>query len=229
MPGPLELYRRWKASNNDVGCVFARFMARRPMEYGQQAELVNGADPTTLATEIETRVSARVADHAVVAAALIFPDLTELRSLVAVGLALANKPGWRVTTSVLTATPAGDALAFHILRDIPTETASCPSEALILGPFDCFPRTRRAPVTALEIFVGSPGELQRNGKPRTKANLADVQIEIYLPSASTFTSMWDKSGEWRLQSLGGVDDHRGKAKVAFAIPMDLAAKLGCAP
>src|SRR5262249_49743225 len=103
-----------------------------------------------------------------------------------------------------------------------------PSEALVLGNFDGFPATRRAPVTALEIFVGVPRAMDpKTGEPSKKANLAHV--ELVLPTSDAAQNMWDKSVEGRLTSLGGVDDVRAKAKVAFVVSSALAESLGCAP
>ena len=224
---PQERYRAWKQKRADVGCVFARHMATKPKAFGQRAEVVTGSDAAALANEIATRVTAFVRDPKIVAAALIFPDVTRLRTLVNVALALKSHPHWGVRRRTIRGTPIGDVVAFNVVRDIPMRSGVCPSEALVLGPFPAFPNTRRAPVTALEIFVGVPPKRQRDGKPTKKAHLADVPIE--LPTAKAFDTTWENSKRARLRSLGGIDDKRAKAKVAFVVPMKLAKTLGCAP
>lgn len=224
---PLDRYRLWKRNNPDIGCVFARYMAAKPTEFGQRAEIVSGATAPAIAREIAARMTAFVNDPDVVAAALVFPDVIALPTIVEIALELASQPNWRVTRSVLANTPIGDAVGFNIVRDVPMQIAMCPSEALVLGPFVEFPNTRRAPVAALEMFVGVPPPCKHSGAPTTKVHLADVPIQ--LPAQSVFNNMWTNSEAARLQSLGGVDDTRAKAKVAFAIPMALATQLGCAP
>lgn len=107
-------------------------------------------------------------------------------------------------------------------------SSSCPSEALVLGPFEEFPPTRRAPCVGFEIYVGEPRPLDpKTNQPTSKANLA--HIEMYLPTHSAFENMWEKTRVRRLASLGGVDDKRAKAKVSFVISPALADELGCSP
>lgn len=224
---PLARYRAWKHKSTAVGCVFARYMAAKPKEFGQREALVVGRDSGVVANEIASLTTAWVEDNTALAATIVFPDITDLRSLVEVSLALASQEHWTVTRSLLPASPVGAVVAFNIVRDIPMATAWCPSEVLILGPFSEFPNTRRAPVTALEMFVGEPPTHQRSGKPTTKAHLADVPVE--LPAPAVFANMWDRTIALRLQSLGGTEDNRAKAKISFAIPVALANSFGCAP
>lgn len=226
-PTPLERYRSWLLKRSDVGCVFARFMAANPARFGQVAETIVGADATAMAIDIAQRIDRLVADPAVAAATLLFPEETTLEDLVNVALALDGQPGWHVTRTTLPGTSIGDAVAFGMVRDIPFQGAPCPSEALVLGPFDEFPETRRAPVTVLEIFVGVPPAQTPSGAPRTKANLADVDVAPV--ATGVFQSMWRNSVTGRRRSLNGVEDGRAKAKVAFVVPMTLATSLGCAP
>jgi hypothetical protein len=58
--------------------------------------------------------------------------------------------------------------------------------------------------------------------------LAHVVVSPPVPPAA-HDVMWEKSKKDRLQSLGGVDDERAKARVAFTIPLALAQSLGCLP
>jgi len=168
-----------------------------------------------------------VADPEVVATALLLPKLTKLEKLAATALEMAKFKHWIVTTSALKGTPEGDMVAVHITRMIPFGEAECPSEALVLGPFDNFPRTRKAPVTAIEMFVGEPRPLDpKSGNPTTKANVAHMDMGV-LPDI--WAIMWEESEKGRLASLGGINDPRAKAKVAFPIPLALAKQLGCEP
>ena len=226
--GPIDLYRSWKRTYADIGCVFARLMATKPPPgYGEA--VVAGSDPSTIAREIATRIATFVDDPLSFAAALVFPDVNDLPTLTKMALALASQPLWTVTRRIIPGTPIGDVVAFNVVREIPkADGGTCPSESLVLGPFSDFPKTRRAPVTALEIFVGTAPTHQPTGEPTVKAHLADFNIEG-LPAASTFQLMWDGSKTGRLKSLDGIDDLRAKAKVTFAIPMSVAALIGCVP
>lgn len=230
---PLDTYLSWKAQKMDIGCAFARVMAVKPDGYGQRAEIVSGRDPVIVSTAIATQVAAFIAEPDAKACALVFPDLECLQDIVAVAIELGRLPGWIVTRTLLAATPGGDAVAFNITREVPMGTSTCRSEALILGPFDDFPNTRRSPVTAMELFVGSASLLDVNGKPRTKAHLADVPFQAFpghkQVNDKSIKSMLEETGRARLKSLGGKEDQRAKAKVSFAIPVSLAETLGCMP
>jgi hypothetical protein len=202
-------------------------MAANPDRFGQRAETVVGSDVASMASDIAQRIDRLVADPAVSAATLVFPEDTSLQDLVGVALALDGHPGWHVTRTTLTGTSIGDAVAFGVVRYLPFQGTTCPSEALILGPFIEFPETRRAPVTVLEIFVGVPPVQTPSGAPRTKANLADVDVAPV--AAGVFRSMWRNSVTGRERSLNGIEDGRAKAKVAFAVPLAVATSMGCVP
>jgi hypothetical protein len=159
------------------------------------------------------------------AAVMLLPDVQTLERVAAIFLALEDQPKWSVSTTPLNETPLGEMLAVHLVREIPFGDTTCPSEALVLGPFDEFPPTRRAPFTALEIYVGEPRKMDPKDetKPTEKANLA--HISMHLPTHDAFKHMWKQSEEGRAASLGGTD-MRAKAKVSFVLPIVLAQQLG---
>lgn len=228
---PIDRYRQWKRFQPDVGCIFARYMAHKPNDFGQLAAVIAGREAESVAAEIESKITEFIDDPKIMAGAIIFPDLKTLTHVVRVALALdgkgKGKGKWKVTRKILRGTPGGDVVAFNVVRPVPMGMKTCPSEALLLGPFDEFPNTRKAPVTALELFVGIPPTHKHDGKPTKKVHLADVPIP--LPAEHVFNSMWSSTVKARLESLGGVNDERAKAKVTFSIPMRLATKLGCQP
>jgi len=227
MASEVRQYLAWRRSPS-VGCMFARFLSRRPTDHGQRVGVVKGASPTAIAAEIAGRVTDEVKNTAVVASALVIPAVKNLSTLVEVTLALAREPMWQVSRRTLAGTPAGDMVAFGITRTVLLGDGSpCPSEALVMGPFQEFPETRRAPVVALDVFVGTPPPLDPKNAPTAKANLADMKI--HLPSEEAFRKMWHGSISGRLKSLGGVIDERAKAKVSFVIPIALAHSMGCVP
>jgi len=230
----LAKYQDWKASSA-VGCMFARYMARKPTQFGQRAEVVEGTTPANIAADVAARIGRYVADPDTNVVTLVFPNLTTLRSLVEMIRALGTFPDWGVTMTGLKNTPGGDVLAFGLTRQIPFADSTCSSEVLILGDFPEFPATRRAPITALEMFVGPPRPQDpKTGMPTTKANLAHADVSP-LPTSNSFDSMWKRSQKGRRDSLGCdancdpvCHDYRAKAKVAFVIPMTLATSLGLA-
>jgi hypothetical protein len=169
-----------------------------------------------------------VDDKTVAAGVLLFPELVTLDGLAKMAMALGERPKWTVTTTVLQNSKAGEMVAVHIVREIPFGAGICPSEALVLGPFPEFPPTRRAPVTALEIYVGEPRPNDpKTGNPTVKANLAHMKLN--LETRDMFDRMWIGSVTGRLRELGGEEDSRAKAKISFVIPASLAQELGCAP
>lgn len=211
---PEQQYLLWR-KQPAVGCFFARTIANHPHWYGQKIECVSGTGtPDVLAGEIASRVAGAVADHTVFASAILLPDIAKLGIAARAFLALARQPDWDVTTSLLQDPPAGEMVAVHIVRSIPFGNASCPSEALVLGPFSEFPLTQRAPIAALEIYVGEPRPTDpKSGNPTRRANLA--HIEMNLPTDAAFQKIWNMSVDGRTRSLGG-NDSRAKAKISFA-------------
>jgi len=211
-----------------VGCLFARLIARRPQDYTQTIQIVSGAGtPKRVSGNIARRFTRLVADKNVTAGALLLPEVKTLQSLTEITLQLSAQPGWTVSTSTLTNYPAQELVAVHIVRAIPFGTTECPSEALVLGPFDEFPKTRRSPVTAIEMYVGEPlTHDPKTGVPTTKANLAHISLPV--DTQPMRDKLWKGSILGRLKSLGG-EDSRAKAKVSFVIPKKMATDLGCAP
>lgn len=222
---PEEQYLKWR-KGAEVGCLFARMIAGHPNRFGQKVEcILSEGLPAALAVEIAIRVDAAIGDPEVGAAAILLPQILALDAAAKVFLALVGQVGWTVTRSILQDPPAGEMVAVHVVRAIPFGGTSCPSEALVLGPFPEFPPTRRAPVTALELYVGKPlANDPKSGNATTKANLAHMAMPQL--NELTFKKTWNKSVEGRTRSLGG-DDSRAKAKISFVIPKVLADQLGC--
>ena len=230
MANVASTYNDWKRLQLDVGCVFARQIAFNPSRVGQSVEVIGASSsPARIAASLDQRVSKLVAVPSVSAAAMIMPGLTSLADLLKMAVALRSKAGWNITMTELNNSKIGSALAVSITREIPAEGgAAIPSEALVLGPFNEFPLTRRAPSVAMEIYVGKPRVLDpKTNQPVTKANLA--HIDMRLPTDNAFKMMWDRSVTGRLISLGGAEDSRAKAKIAFVVPQSLAESFGYWP
>lgn len=208
--------------------MFARHLSIRYADYPQHriVTVPSGRGPDRTAADLAERISGFVADTSA-AATLLFPGLTTLEDTARVMLALRSHEHWSVTTSHLQPPPARPLVALHAFRQIPFGESTCPSEALVLGNFKELPPTRRAPVTALEMFVGQPRvDDPKTGAPTTKANLAHLSLK--LPSPSTWDNMWAASEKGREESLGGPDN-RAKAKVTLVMPLTLARRLECLP
>lgn len=219
-------YLKWRRGP-PVGCVFARWLSKHPREFGQLIEEIPSAgSPSRVAGTIAVRVDRYLHKNDVCAVALIMPSVTTLNALTQIALALRGHSGWEVTTTAI-----DDAVvSVRIVRAIPFTGTVYASEGLVLGPYDNFPATRRAPVTALEIFVGQPLPIDpKTHQPKTKTNLADMDLSGTDLTAQMINQMWANSGTGRLRSLGNIDDLRAKAKVSFVIPTSLATQLGCAP
>ncbi|HUD50758.1 hypothetical protein [Parvibaculum sp.] len=220
-------YLAWKLKKLDVGCLFARQIANRPQDYGQTIECVAASStPARIASSIDQRITRLLGSPKTVAAALLFPSIKGLEQLAAGLVALREKADWNLTFTEMNH-PIGDLVAVGITRTLPMGKGTVPSEGLVLGPFVEFPPTRRAPVAAFEIFVGPPLlHDPKTKKPTTKANLAHIDMRLPGDSAQ---KMWDRSIAGRLKSLGGREDARAKAKVAFVMPASMAKKLGVCP
>jgi len=227
----LELYRAWKNKNKSVGCVFARLLAvaKSQGRFGYRAEQVEGSNARALATEVDQRVTDGIAAQGVNGLALVLPGVGSLNLLVDVVSELSGKEEWAMERSLLLATPVGEAVAFRISRAIPFEEGTIQSEMLVLGPFPQeFPNTRCAPVTAFEIYVGvPPPPVDFMGTPTKKGHLALIKIDHLNQEA--IQNLAKETKAIRLESLGGIDDPRAKAKVSFSVPMSVASALGCVP
>jgi hypothetical protein len=213
-----------------VGCTFARYLATRPDDCGQKIEEVSQSqNPRRVAAAIARCVDECVSDSSISAATLVLPGITTIEGLSRVALAVCDYPKWTVTMRKLPEPPKGNLVAEHIVREIPFGQTWCPSEVLAFGPFSMFPRTRRAPVVALEIFVGEPMQHDPKSRdtPTTKANLAHLDLAATDLTLNVINHMWESSERGREASLGRKDDNRAKAKVSFVISARLARRLGC--
>ena len=210
--------------------MFARAIATAhsdaPARYKQGfEEIPSGGKAAKVTDRIASRINELVDERRLEAVALTLPGIKDIDRLAEILLALDGHPNWSVTASDLLHPTAGELVAIHMNLHIPFKNTRCPSEPLVVGPFDIFPNTRRAPVTAFEIFVGEPREFDpKTNEPTTKANLA--HIEMNLGNHAAFEKMWARSMEMRLESLGGQEDPRAKAKVAFVLSKSVAAKYG---
>jgi hypothetical protein len=228
-------YLNWRRGP-DVGCVFARAMSHAPhapSDHGQVVEEIADGNPAAAAVAIASRVQHFVLEPRVLAVTFVMPNIKTLESLLAMALALPKDPTWQVDVQQLEPPPEMDLAAVKVVRDLPFDGGTLPSEALVLGNFDVFPKTRRAPHAALEIFVGEPAPQDpKEHKPSTKANLAHIDFRDRTLINRNYDQqavdmMWEKSKIGRLRSLGVVEDRRAKAKVTFVVPTALARKLGC--
>lgn len=223
---PEKKYLKWRQGPS-VGCLYARKIASKPSRFGQSIVRVSSTGPVAgVAKKIARAVANLIADGNSSAALLLFPELKSLERTARIMLALDAEPEWAVKPLSVTPPPKGF-VALNITRSIRFGEKTCPSEALVLGNFPKFPPTRRAPVTALEVFIGEPrpfGPL--DDVPTQKANLA--HIELGLPTHEMFLKMWTGSEIGRARELGGTDN-RAKAKASLIVPSTLASRLGCVP
>jgi hypothetical protein len=216
-----------------IGCAFARAMSHVPGDFGQVVEEIAQHDPVQVATIIANRVEQFVPNLRVLAIAFVLPGIETLEKLMAMALALPTDPRWHVDVRRLDPPPAMDLAAVRIVRDLPFGSETLPSEALVMGNFDVFPNTRKAPYTGFEIYVGEPAlQDPKAHTPSTKANFAHIDFRDRTQinrdfSQETVDNMWEQSKARRLISLGGIDDRRAKAKVTFVVPTALAQTMGC--
>ena len=229
---PADEYLTWR-QGPAIGCNVARAMSHDPSDYGQLVEEIAADDPVMAATNIANRVQQLVPEPGVLAVAFVLPGIQTLEKLMAMALALPTDPTWHLNVWQLEPPPEMDLTAVRVVRDLPFGNGTLPSEALALGNFDVFPKTRRAPHTAFEIYVGEPAPQDpKTHRPSTKANFAHIDFRDPTLinrdfSQAAVEKMWEKSNAGRLSSLGGVDDRRAKAKVTFVVPTAVAKKMGC--
>ena len=221
-----------------IGCMFARMMSVNPGDYGQIVTEIPADDsPAAVAAAVAQHIDACVVDAQITAAAIVLPGITTLRDLARMALALGDLPNWGMSTYLMDPPPALPLVVMSLVRQLPfTNNETRPSEVLILGPFPEFPATRRAPMTALEVFVGVPlPQDPKTHDPTTRAQLAHMDLMDRAIVKRDFTQeqvdiLWSRSEKGRRESIGGDGgDNRARARVSFVIPVALATELGCAP
>lgn len=227
---PKAAYTEWKRKQIDVGCQFAKLIATQPDRYGQSLHVIGASSsPGRIAASVAKSVGELIDNPNVSAAALLLPNVTSLEQFARGVWALGKHDGWAVDKKSLIHPTEGKLVAICVSRIIPaTPGAFLPSEILAFGPFDLFPRTRKAPIPAIELFVGVPMALDPKTKqPPTKVNLA--HLDVNLPTHRAFEKMWDNSVKGRTRSLDGVDDPRAKAKVSLVVSEEIASSLTVEP
>ncbi|WP_453976583.1 hypothetical protein [Brevundimonas sp. Marseille-Q4549] len=222
MSAYIQDYTDWKRKLPDIGCMFAKLIATRPDRYGQQISIVLASTtPRRIARSIAAKIDAAIANPDVAAAVVLLPNVADLKMLAEAVVALGELPGWDVRTKALAHPTEGDLVAICASRMLNFGAGEIPSEALVLGPFEIFPKTRRAPVVGLEVFVGEPRQLDpKTEQPPSRANLA--HMDVYLPTHDAFLRMWENSVQGRARSLDDPNDQRAKAKVSLVLPTGLA-------
>ena len=172
-------YLNWRRGPA-VGCVFARLMSHAPhapSDHGQVVEEIAHDNPEAAAAAIAARVQHFVLQPRVLAVSFVLPNIGTLEQLLAMALELPKDPTWHVHVTQLDPPPEMELAAVKVVRDLPFENGTLPSEALALGNFDVFPSTRRAPHTAFEIYVGEPAlQDPKEHKPSTKAKVAHIDF-----------------------------------------------------
>ena len=208
--------------------MFARMIAFRPSDHRQVVEVVSSSGlPSRVASRIGGRIDQLLGDPRAVAAAMLCPGITTLEALLRTAVALSvAQPSWQLELEPLEQSPIGDALRVRLTCNLTTRAGGqIASEVLVFGNFAEFAATRRAPLTAFELYVGTPLDIDPKTKePPTKANLAHLDTGV---SRTTFDKMWNATKASRLTSLAGIDDSRAKAKTSFVVPVSLARSCGC--
>lgn len=225
---PKAAYLQWRRGPS-VGCAFARYLTRRPEDYGQRVVTISSnGSPERIAGLIVRRVQSLVDDPLATAAILLMPQMPSIKHLAQTAIALGRHPGWATTSSLVVETPIGEVVALHVTNDVPFNEHFCPSEVLMFGPYGQFPTTRRAPVAACELYVGAPRQSDpKSGAPTIRANLAHLSVD--LPTQRAFDAMMLGSARGRLRALEHKEDKRAKAKVSMTISKAMARELGCLP
>lgn len=225
----LEAYRNWRRSMQ-MPCVFARFMTSPTGGDSQKYVELHGNAANNVAAEIEREMSAAVKEPELQALSILLPTLQTLELVVETTLELSKLPHWKVTRRWVELESKDRYVAFAVTRSIPAHSGLADSEILVMGQFDAFPVSRRAPFTAFEVYVGhAPGMDAKTRLPTTRANLANVQLRTIPNGSPLHDTLWEKTKVERRTILGGIDDPRAKAKVSFVIPASLATKMQVEP
>lgn len=147
------------------------------------------------------------------ACSVLIPDADTLEELVSILRDVGDRASWTLAEE-----DEGERRVFKLRLVLQTGV-----EAYVLGmaPFDCLPKTRQAPSLELafrpKVKEGRARSARLNWDLST-AHLADLAVQSL--SDKAFEQVFDNTVDTKRQVNGG-DDPLAKAKVTFAIQLDL--------
>ena len=208
------VYRHWQGLGQ-LACRFAQELSKDPERYGMATSVIRtGIDGQNPFEEIALVWEAAIADPANESLTLLFPDIDTPEGLITLLHGLGLLAGCFVR-AVRNPSDRFDRVYIQLQAPI---SKGVVAEVLGFGPFDFLPVTRRAPVVALEARTKS-GRNKDGGGPRRpeRTHLARIPLDW---DPARIDRTWEQTELARMRLLGG-DDSAAKAKVTFAIPVEV--------
>lgn len=195
-----DVQREWHRKGLN-GCVFARLAARS----GDWRSHVVRREP------LEVLLQGALNDPACEVLSLLFPAVTELAQVVGLSRQVAATPGFRLSHVEV----SGSLTAVSLRADVGAE-----AWIMGFGPFECFPATRRAPVTELVVRVKPKGDwlYEKHSHDRDVAHVADIPLSLH---DAAWDSLWDATHAATRAVLQGEPDVFSAARTTFTVPSEL--------
>lgn len=207
-PSWRDMVHTWIAQGA-TGCVFAQ---RRSKAAGTAQWL--GVDLKTPPEQVELDGLQKILRAASDAQAilLVFPRATELEHLSAIVMAFSEHDAW-VCENVPRKNGADDN-HWEVGMRWKLPDSKYRSEVIGFGPFDHFPVTRHAPVTALAFRPHPPWTPEKDNR----VHLAQMPYDELENSKTDW--FWNRTKEQRADLLNGQLEHAARARVTWRLPKE---------
>ena len=203
----IDMFHIWVAQGA-TGCVFAQRRARDP-EAAQWLGVVLNSPPE--GKDLDGLQSILQAASDAQAILLVFPSATTIEQVESIVEACHEHPAWFCEVI-----PKKDGVDHDEYVEVGIRwllpNTRYRSEAIGFGPFEEFPVTRRAPVTALALRTHPPMVRE----PEGRVHLAQMPYDAREAAGPDW--FWKRTGEQRTDYLAGKLEHAAKAKVTFRLP-----------
>lgn len=208
------IYRHWQGLGQ-LACRFAQELSKDPGYYGMATAVIRtGVDGHNPFEEATLAWEAALADPTNESLTLLFPDIDTPEGLITLLHGLGLLAGCFVR-AVRNPSDRFDRVYIQLQAPI---SKGVVAEVLGFAPFEFLPVTRRAPLVALEARTKSGRNKDGGGPHRPeRTHLARIPLD-WEPSRIDRT--WKQTELARMRMLGG-DDSAAKAKVTFAVPIDV--------
>lgn len=212
-----EVQRQWFIKRLQVGCFFAKLMSGKAAGYGWHRSVVPGTHCSDwLAASLEARLEKAIADPAIIALSVVFPEVVKENQLADL---IRHFVAFERTDVEEVSGEDSDLVRLGLRIEMAESGFSFP---LCLGPFEVFPLTRRSPFTELALPT-SPRSypLRPNVTDDPSAiHLAAVQVPVSLLGDDAWSKIWANTVDLKRRVLGGP--HPGaRARVTVSLPRAL--------
>lgn len=209
-----ETFHDW-VKQGATGCVFAQRRSMSPDHAQWLGIRVNSPPEQRELDGLQSVLEAASDPQAIL---LAFPEAVTLESVGELVSAFHEHPAWACETVPKNAVQPDGFQEVGIRWLLPHSKYR--SEAIGFGPFEEFPVTRQAPVTALAFRTHPPTEPEKDNR----VHLAQMPFDDR--ESEDWEKFWKRTQELRSDLLNDVLEHAARARVTWRLPESIAAVAG---